>query len=109
MLTGTTGGGDAERAAFLAKRIEEVAGMRSAIAEEIQEETRTYALKDLRNELRRVEDVLRELRVKQFELQGKIKRPVAARQVKCPTCQRYIPAGTILTPELRAALESVNK
>lgn len=85
----------------------EIARFTEVKATIVEELRATSIIKDvlaLRGELKRCEDAIRNLNVKAFDLQQKIKRPIAARECKCPTCERFIPAGTILSDALKGAL-----
>lgn len=75
---------------------EKLNGFRKQAAEELMSATGT-AVFDLRKEIVRLDDRLRMLNVAIFKSEKRIKRGVKPREVCCPTCERYLPAGTILS------------
>lgn len=50
---------------------------------------------DLINEMRVIEDRIREVNVQLFLLGNAIQKGVGKRQVKCPCCERFVPQGHI--------------
>ena len=78
--------------------------MLSVVRKELAEESATHLVLDLRREVKQIEDAIRKLNVLEFELNKRIKRPVAARECRCPTCERFVPSGTVLSAALREAL-----
>jgi DNA repair exonuclease SbcCD ATPase subunit len=101
----TTGGDDgtAELATIEAKR-EELRGFLAAAKEELSETDVFYEQVELRKEIQRIADAITRLTAREFEIKGKIKRTIGVREAKCPTCGRYLPAGTILSEGLKAKL-----
>ena len=82
----------------------ELLGFRAAVLEEMAAEPPLHELVELRTELRRIEDAVRTVNIRKFDLDGKIKRPVGKRAVKCPTCGHHLPGDTILSGALVAQL-----
>ena len=101
----TTGGDDgaAELAAIEAERAK-YKGWLDAAKEELAETGVFYEQMNLRKEITKIQNALTRLTSREFELKGKIKRQIGAQEVKCPTCGRYLPSGTILSDAILAKL-----
>lgn len=107
-MNGATTTDEAALAGILAER-EKYRGFLLAAEQELADTGVFYEQVNLRKEIVRIREALTRLAVKEHELLGKIKRPVAAREVKCPTCGRYLPAGEILSDGLKKALAAAMK
>lgn len=97
----------AKRIAALSKRLDTLRGFRAACKEEASGAV-GGELFDLTRELRNIERELGKVQAEIFRLEKRIKRELKARECKCPTCQRYLPAGTVLSEGLIERLKAAS-
>lgn len=89
----------------LEKRLAELKGFAKQVNTEIVG-TAGIEFEELSKEKRRIEGALERVQRELFELRQLVTREVGVRECKCPTCERWIPAGTPLTEQVIRALKA---
>lgn len=96
MLNGGTGNGATDAVSRMNAERETLLGHRKAANEELQTAV-GQAQWELRREIKQIDDRIRALNIRLFDAQKKIKRGIGGREVCCPSCDRWLPAGTVIS------------